>query len=138
LKYGEGGDYMNGKLAAALGADNTVSEQYVSTVRRSERVEPEFSLLRAILEDAVHCYRKYQSAQNRTGRESFREVEAWIMSSHSDWIFSFENVCELLGLDPMFVRHKLRGREEDAATQRKSRQGTHRHGRMREKVGRAA
>ena len=112
---------MNGKLAAVSGIDSTITQEYLSTFRRSEQFEPEFALLRAILEDAVHCYRKYQSAQDRAGRERFLEVEAWIMASHSDWIFSFENVCELLGIDPVYVRQKLSGRKENAVAHRKLR-----------------
>jgi hypothetical protein len=104
---------MNGKLASVSGIDSTITQEYLSTFRRSEQFEPEFALLRAILEDAVHCYRKYESAQDRAGRERFHEVEAWIMASNSDWIFSFESVCELLGLDPTYVRQKLRARKRN-------------------------
>jgi hypothetical protein len=109
-----------GNLAALSGRDATISQQYLSTFRRSEQLEPEFALLRAILEDAVHCYRKYQWAQGRAGRESFREVQEWIMGSSRDWIFSFENVCELLGLDPRYVRQKLGCPKSNAATNKKS------------------
>ena len=99
---------MNGKLLAVSGTDSTLYYQYLSTLRRSEHFEPEKALLRAILEDAIHCYRKYQTAQSRSGRDRFREAEAWIMRSRNNWIFSFANVCQLLGLDPLYVRQRLR------------------------------
>jgi hypothetical protein len=118
---------MNGNLAAVSGADDTISQQYLSTFRRSEQFEPEFALLRAILEDAVHCYRKYQSAQSGAGRESFLEVEAWIMDSQSDWIFSFENVCELLALDPTYVRQKLGCPQRKTLSHQGARQHARRH-----------
>jgi hypothetical protein len=116
---------MNVKLAAAMG-DTTVSQQYLSTFRRSERFDPEFALLRAILEDAVHCYEKYRWARNRSGRENFREVEAWIMGTCSDWIFSFESVCQLLGLDPTYVRHNLVRLNETPVAPGKTRQRSRR------------
>ena len=98
---------MNGRIVAASGTDNTVSQQYLDTFRRSEYLEPEKALLRAVLEDAVHCYRKYQAAESRSGRQRFHEAEAWFMGSRNDWIFSFHNVCELLGLDPTYVRRSI-------------------------------
>ena len=42
------------------------------------------------------------------GKKRFREAEEWIMRGGNDWIFSFDNVCELLGLDPEYVRRGLR------------------------------
>ena len=112
---------MSEKVGVLWGTDSTVSQQYLNTLRRSEHFEPEKALLRAILEDAVHCYRKYQLAQNRAGRERFREVERWIIGSSNDWIFSFDNVCQLLGLDPMYVLRRLRERNAYPATQPKPR-----------------
>jgi hypothetical protein len=118
---------MNGKLVAISGTDITLSQQYLNTFRRSEHLEPEKALLRAILEDAVHCYRKYQTADNRAGRERFHEAERWIMGSGNDWIFSFHNVCELLGLDPIYVRQSILGRKRKAAADEKPRQRSRRH-----------
>jgi hypothetical protein len=89
--------------------DNTlVGQQYLDTFRRSEHFEPEKSLLAAILEDAVQEYRKYSRAHDPIGKSRFREVEEWFMGRDNEWVFSFENVCELLGLDPEYVRGRVR------------------------------
>lgn len=112
---------MNAKLVAVSGTDRIACQQYLNTFRRSEPFEPEFVLLQAILEDAIHLYQKYRSAQNRMGRERFREVEDWIKGSSGDWIFSFENVCQLLGLDPSYLRQKLRRHDEKPVGLRKPR-----------------
>jgi hypothetical protein len=90
------------------GNDTTLRDQYFATFRRSEHLEPEMALLMAILEDAIHCYRKYRAARDRAGRERFRETEQWIMEEGDDRLFSFNNVCELLGLDPQFIRRGVR------------------------------
>jgi hypothetical protein len=87
-----------------IGGNASVQQQYLDTVRRSEHLEPEKALLVAVLEDAIHAYRKYQKARDRVGKERFREAEEWIMEGGNDWIFSFKNVCELLGLNPDYVR----------------------------------
>ena len=110
---------MNGKVLA--GADRTLAQQYLNTFRRSEPLLPEKALLRAILEDAVHCYRKYRTAENRVGRARFREAESWIAGSGNGWIFSFDNVCELLELDPIYVRQSILEGEQKPAVRGKTR-----------------
>jgi hypothetical protein len=88
--------------------DTSMLEQYLDTFRRGEHLEAEKLLLAAILEDAVQEYRKYSRAHDPNGKKRFREAEEWIMCGGNDWIFSFDNVCDLLGLDPEYVRRGLR------------------------------
>ena len=111
------------------GNDTTLRDQYFATFRRSEHLEPEKALLMAILEDAIHCYRKYRAARDRAGRERFREAEQWIMEEGDDRLFSFNNVCELLGLDPQYIRRGVRELSASPAeTERpRRRAGAHRH-----------
>jgi len=103
---------MKAKILGLLGSDSVVPDQYFGTFRRSEHFEPEKALLLAILQDAIHCFRNYSAAKDRVGKERFREAENWIMHSGDDWIFSFDNVCDLLSLDPDYIR---RGLEEGSA-----------------------
>ncbi len=97
---------MEEKKLSFLGSDTIVSQQFFDSFRRTH-LEPEKSLLLAILEDAVHCIEKYRAATDRAGKERFREAESWIMKPGNEWIFSFDNVCELLGLDPQYIRQGL-------------------------------
>lgn len=99
-----------------ISGDSLILQQYLDTFRRSEQFGPEKSLLAAILEDAVQEYRKYSEAKNADGKRRFREVEEWMMMHGEDgWIFSFHNVCELLGLDPEYVRGGLRKTQSESA-----------------------
>lgn len=84
--------------------DTSMLQHYLDTFRRSQHLEPEKLLIAAILEDAVQEYRKYSRARDANGKKRFREVEEWIMRGGNDWIFSFDSVCDLLGLDPDYVR----------------------------------
>ena len=93
--------------------DPLVMQQYVDTFRRSEHLDPEKSLLAAILEDAIQEYRKYSKAVDADGKRRFGEVDEWIGHAGTDWIFSFDNICELLGLDPHSVRRRLRKIQHD-------------------------
>jgi hypothetical protein len=92
----------------AVGNDSSLAQQFFDTMRRSEHLEPEKALLIALLEDAIDTYRKFSRAQDREGKEQFREAEEWIMARDDHWIFAFNNVCELLGLNPDYIRHGLR------------------------------
>ena len=92
--------------------DTAAVQQYLDTFRRSEHLEPERALIVAILEDAVHNYRKYREARDREGKERFREAEEWLMEDGNDWIFSFDHVCEFLDLAPDYVRRGLRETKE--------------------------
>ena len=58
----------------------------------------------AVLEDAVACFQKYVHARDNKGKALFREAEEWILEENSDWIFSFESICETLGIDPSYLR----------------------------------
>jgi hypothetical protein len=93
-----------------LGNDPVMPQQFLDGMRRSEPLQPERALLLAVLEDAIHCYHKDRAAQDRARRQRYLDAERWIMLSGNDWIFSFDNVCELLGIDPQFLRRGLQSR----------------------------
>ena len=61
----------------------------------------------AILEDAVRCFQDNVLARDEKGKKLLHEAEEWFLETNSDWIFSFESVCEVLGLDPRYVRQGL-------------------------------
>lgn len=68
---------------------------------------PERRLVAALLEDAVNCFQKYRFAKDRRGRRLFWEAAEWLMGEEGEWAFSFERVCEVLGLDPDCLRRGL-------------------------------
>lgn len=68
----------------------------------------EFRLMNAILEDAVDMYRKHADAERGRKHDLFDEAEAWIESTDRDWVFSFENICDMLDLDADCLRAGLR------------------------------
>ena len=107
--------------------DISMVQQYLDTFRRSEHHDAEKSLLAAILEDAVQEYRKYSRAHDANGKRQFHEAEDWIMGGGSEWIFSFDNVCDLLGLDPEYVRRGLRDSQGRTPVEEKK-PVHHRHG----------
>ena len=64
--------------------------------------------MHAILEEAIKTFRLYVSSKSRREQRLFLDAELWIMTrNNDDGLFSFENICEVLGLDPDFVRSGL-------------------------------
>ena len=70
-------------------------------------LEPEKKLLLAVLEDAISCFQKYVFTREGKGRVLFQDAEQWILQKDSDWLFSFTNVCEMLGFDADYLRGGL-------------------------------
>jgi hypothetical protein len=96
--------------------DALLSGQYLETVRRKARSEPEEKLMMAVLGDAVACFREYIFARDSRRKNLFREAEEWILVENSDLsacpaqtdsFFSFENVCEVLGFNSTCLRNEL-------------------------------
>ena len=69
--------------------------------------EKEEALMLAVLADAVECFQKYVFAVGPRERKTFCEAEAWILDRKAEWVFSFVNICEVLELDPDYVRRGL-------------------------------
>lgn len=90
--------------------DSLLPAQFYRTFGRRLKARGELRLMVAVLEDAVECYRKYAAAQDEEGRRLFQEAAAWVQSRDRRYLFSFENICELLGIDPDCLRAGLQRR----------------------------
>jgi hypothetical protein len=64
-------------------------------------------LFGAILADAIQLYLKHTKGRNARSRILFRETEHWIESDDRRSLFSFENVCDVLGIDAGRMRRAL-------------------------------
>ncbi len=95
------------KVVSLFQPDTLLPDQYLETFRRKAPLEPERKLMLAVLEDAIACFQKYLFARDGKGKTMFREAEDWILEEGSDWLFCFENTCEVLGMDPRYVRQGL-------------------------------
>ena len=103
----EGGVANDEKIASLFQPDTLLSAQYFENLRRKTVLEPEKSLMLAILEDAISSYQDNLRSQGKRGKKLFEEAEEWIAETSSAWIFSFESVCEALGLNAAYVRRGL-------------------------------
>jgi hypothetical protein len=98
-----------GTLAGSSFFDALTPEQYYDGMRADDaRARPIKRLMLAVLEDAMRCYQTYASSRNPYRRRLFIEAERWLMDRKADGVFSFENVCETVGIDPGCLRTGLR------------------------------
>lgn len=67
---------------------------------------PERALMRALLQDAVLCLMG-QAAPAKERTRLGADARYWISSRSREWVFSFANVCDVLGIDPDSARRKL-------------------------------
>jgi hypothetical protein len=91
--------------------------QYAS---RSRLAEPHERLMAAVLRAAVDDCRGGTSYRRATGNGvvavgAVRKAVAYVISTDRTWPFSFENVCEALGLDTVALRRKLLSDADAAA-----------------------
>ena len=95
------------KLASLFQPDALIPAQYFETLRSKTGMEPEKRLMLAVLEDAVRCFQDNVLEQGETKKTFFAEVEEWFLNEGDEWAFSFENICDALGLNPRYVRRGL-------------------------------
>ena len=95
------------KTGSLFQPDILVPTQYLENFCGKAHLEPEKSFMLAILEYAVASFQKHIFARDSKGKAEFHETEDWILEKNSDWIFSFENICEVLGFNPSYVRQGL-------------------------------
>lgn len=110
------------RLASLFEPDVLLPAQFFAAFRREGGLERERLLMLAVLEDAVDCYQKYAFARDPRGRQLFAEAREWVQSTDRSWLFSFENICELLGINADYVRAGLdRWRDREAEQRRRAR-----------------
>jgi hypothetical protein len=65
-------------------------------------------LMCAVLQDAINCLQWSVVSDTRRARRLAREAEEWVFSHEDGYVFSFVNICTVLGLDPEYLRLGLK------------------------------
>ena len=98
---------MADNTAKLFEPDALMPEQYFAGLGKEAGATNERGLMLAILRDAVECYQKYALARDPQGEDLHREASEWIFSNDREWPFSFENICDVLDIDPLYLREGL-------------------------------
>jgi hypothetical protein len=98
---------LEDRLAGLFQPDTLLPSQYFDRIRRRAQYDGERRLMIAILEDAVDVYRKQAGAHDARGQQLFLEAEEWFADTDRSWLYSFENICDVLDLEADYLRRGL-------------------------------
>jgi len=99
--------------------DTVLLQQYFDDRRGKSGLGPEKRLMLAILEDALRCFQDNCAARKGKRKQLFDNVQSWFAETRSDWVFGFENICNVLGFSPEYLRTGLaRWREKELSKHR--------------------
>ena len=93
-------------LAKLGGGNNTIIVDEILEGEKGYAKGPERSLFAALLFDGIQSYFLYANLEARASAKH-REAYNWVHSGDSEYVFSFDNTCEALGIDPGFLRYGL-------------------------------
>jgi len=99
---------LDERVGALFQPDTLLGEDYAANFRRKFPLEPERTLLLAVLEDGIRCFQENLFATGGKRRTLFEEANEWLFSDDASWFCSFVSVCTLLNLDPNYIRRGLR------------------------------
>jgi hypothetical protein len=60
-----------------------------------------------VLEDALRCFQNNFDAKSGSRRLVYSEAEQWLCAEGGEALFSFNTVCEALGINPEYLRAGL-------------------------------
>ena len=102
------------RLAGLFTPDTLLPSQFFDRARRRSEHDGERRLMIAVLEDAVDVYRKQAGCAEGRGADLFREAEEWLEDADRTWLFSFQNICDVLDIDAEYLRRGLHAWKERA------------------------
>jgi hypothetical protein len=98
-------------LARILEPDVFLPSQFYGSAGLTRQLEGEKRLMIAVLKDAVECLDKYRESRSSAGQCQYQSAIEWVEDTDTDRLFSFTNICDLLGFDPEYLREVLLKRE---------------------------
>ncbi|HKM99674.1 MAG TPA: hypothetical protein VJX23_04105 [Candidatus Binataceae bacterium] len=113
---------MDERLPGLFEPDTLLPIQYFEAMRKKHLLEGEKRLILSVLEDAIECFMKCIDAATNKGQRLFREADEWISLEDKRWVFSFDNVCDMLDINPDYMRvglRKWKERKIEAMAQRR-------------------
>ncbi len=104
-----------GSQAAVWSADTAVLSRKISRFALEQRSRLDDArlddgihrLMWAILKDTLRAYQSCMDARTVRQQRRFREADQWIHSRDASWVFSFESICAVLGIDSDYLRAEI-------------------------------
>ncbi|MDH3443790.1 MAG: hypothetical protein OEN50_07700 [Deltaproteobacteria bacterium] len=92
---------------------------YIEQLNRRDYDEGAKKLMLAVLQEALNNFVQFIDAKSSEGRQQFKEIESWFWADDADWLFSFKNISEHLGLNPSYFREGLTQLKSNKLTNRR-------------------
>jgi hypothetical protein len=116
LNHGGGGIIMNNgrgkevqeRREGSRGFNYLLAAQPLVLQPRHGEIKGEYVLADAVLREAIREYQKFARYQSRRGVKLFRDVDQWFSADDRDSCFSFINICQILDLEPTYIRTGLK------------------------------
>ena len=93
-------------VGVELAPDILTPEQFAGPSATERLDSPEIRLMIAVLEEAVATYQRLAVAGDDDAR-LLRDVEGWLWADDPTWLYSFANICDVLGFVPARLRDGL-------------------------------
>jgi hypothetical protein len=91
-----------------ISGDAIAGSQYYESRKGQDENAPLRRLMLAVLGDALDCLRSGASIKPSGSRhKASHEAAAWVSDKSDENLFSFNNVCETLGIHPDALREAL-------------------------------
>ena len=98
--------FASDALAHLLEPDVVLPSQFLSREKRGVK-GGERRLMAAILSDGIEAYISQVSAQLEGRRLARTDALEWVETKDHNYVFSFDMVCESLGINPEYLRFGL-------------------------------
>jgi hypothetical protein len=106
------------KVFSLFQPDILIPGQFMATTKSKTHRDPEQRLMLAVLEDAVWCFQNGLRSKDKKKQELSQEAEQWLTQEDSSWLFSFNEICDLLGFEAEYLRKRLLRWKKDALASR--------------------
>jgi len=94
-------------FANVVNVDSVITELLFVSSAKNGPAGAERELILAVLSDAIECYWKYQKSDTASAIRLYQDAKKWIFADNDSQPFSFVDVCEMLQLDPSFIRRGI-------------------------------
>lgn len=95
-------EFLN-RVSSTSDLATAVVDDIVESTRGYAR-GPERSLLGALLFDGIQAFVSYALAVSHDDKRRYLEAFTWVMNSTAEEPFSFNGVCDALGISPDYLR----------------------------------
>lgn len=68
---------------------------------------PERKLMAAVLSDGIEVYLTLSTSVTEPNKDDLADASEWVWTQDHSYVFSFDNVCESLGISPNYLRFGL-------------------------------